>query len=60
MGDPFGPNHPLNDAALSLRRKAHRAVARGTGCRLTNAEVEALDCMQGDGDWWNAPRELPL
>lgn len=51
----FGGSHRLNDASLSLRAKVHRALKRGTGCHLSPIEVEAFHCMEGDGDWWNAP-----
>ena len=46
------------DDAISMARKVQRAVARGTGCRLTADEAMALDIIEGDGDWWNELRKI--
>lgn len=41
-----------HDDANNLARKAWRALARGTGMRLTADEVNALHQIFADGVWW--------
>lgn len=43
-----------HEDANRLARKAWRALARGTGMRLTHDEVRALHLMESNGEWWNS------
>jgi hypothetical protein len=45
------PGDFANDA-ITFARKAWRALARGTGMHLTEAEVVAVHLIMADGEWW--------
>jgi hypothetical protein len=55
MANSFTDLIELGPAAETMRRKVKRAVERGTGCRLSPSEAEALNFIESDGDWWNSP-----
>lgn len=52
--EPRGLPGDYADDAGSMKRKVRRAVARGTGCKLTADEAMALNLIQGDGEWWQS------